>query len=289
MAKLNKVVDFDKKYEPNNRRAWMIKLFSEFFGTIFLTWMIGLLGVTFGGIKFETLLSGNGDDYLSNLTIGFWVALDILICLFVFSRWSCDLNPAVTAYRIISKGNTRKYGYSKIAVQFIAAFAAGGLILLTQYISSQVSGGEYDGIYSDKNTWSAFRANEAPGPTDSNSFARHIVAFLGELAGTIILLWAIFTKSIKSPAVHDIVIVMIVGFGVAALLELSTVGWNPARTLATNYIFDIVKGGTSGMQLYWAYLFGPIVAAYVLYYGTIGFHKYVAPAWEKAISWRKVD
>lgn len=285
-------MDKTKAYTPSGRASWTSKLSAEFLGTIFLTWMIGLLGVTFSGVKFESLISFGDESWISHLTIGWWVALDVLICLAVFSRWSCDLNPAVTTYRMISGQHSKKYGFSKIGIQILAALVAGALILGTQELAHYVSQNSQDDAYAPfksmkdvtgyTSNMSAFTIDdENLGLAHHSTTGRHLLAFMGEFFGTFILMWPIFTKSIKSAALKDLLIVVTVGFGVAALLELGTVGWNPARTLATNYIYDIAHGGTGAMKLYWAYALGPIAAAFALYYTQIGFTKYVAPAWEK--------
>ena len=285
-------MDKTKAYTPSGRASWTSKLSAEFLGTIFLSWMIGLLGVTFSGVKFESLISFGSDSWISRLTVGWWVALDVLICLAVFSRWSCDLNPAVTTYRMLSGQQSKKYGFIKIGVQIVAAFVAGALILGTQELAHYVSNNPKDDAYAPLESikaitgygsnMSAFTIDDRPGFLDGKSdVTKHLMAFMGEFFGAFILMWPIFTKSIKSAALKDLLIVVTVGFGVAALIELGTVGWNPARTLATNYIFDVAHGGTGAMQLYWAYALGPIAAAFALYYTQIGFTKYVAPAWEK--------
>lgn len=277
MNKTNKkIYDFavdtvkSKQYHPTGKFAWAVKLSSEFIGTIFLTWMIGILGVTFGGVKLEFLISYGMNTWASRLVIGFWVALDVAICLIVFARWSCDLNPAVTVYRWISGQHSRSYSISKLIVQFSAALVAGAAIMSTQAISHAVSGNAKDAIdaMTYKSAWSAFSINDRPGFLDGldgdTKIIKHVLAFVGEFIGGFILLWPIFTKYIKSPVLKDILVVMIVGFGVAALLELGTVGWNPARTLATNFIFDVTHHQSGSMEIYWAYFYGPICAAFAL-------------------------
>lgn len=289
-----------KAYTPSGVASWATKLGSEFLGTIFLSWVIGLLGVTFSGVKFESLISFGGDAWISRLAVGFWVAFGVLICLAAFSRWSCDLNPAVTTYRMLSKQHSLKYGFIKIAVQMVAALVAGVCLVSTQAISHAVSSNPLDAIdvkmsafkgaaHEYKSLWSTFTMNDRPKVMEHYSDAgKHLMSLLGDFTGALILMWPIFTKSIKSSALKDLLVVLIVGFGVAALLELGTAGWNPARTLATNYIFDIMHGETGSMELYWAYAVGPILAAFALYYSQIGFHKYVSPAWDKWINWGKV-
>lgn len=285
-------------YTPSTKMSWATKLGAEFIGTIFLTWMIALLGVTFDGTKFEFLISFGAKGWASRLVIGFWVAADVAICLAVFSRWSCDLNPAVTSYRWLSGQNSWKYATAKLATQFIAAFVAGGVIVATQATSHAVSGNAKDAIDAYGNgygsVWSAFTVSDRPPFIETlagNTLAlKHVLAFVGEFLGVLILLWPIFTKYIKSPALKDILVVMIVGFGVAALLEMGTVGWNPARTLATNFIFDVTHHTSAGMELYWAYLFGPIAAVFFLYgcqilmtSGKVDYY------WEKWLSFGKVS
>ncbi|MCR8613387.1 MAG: aquaporin [Mycoplasma sp.] len=279
-----------KDGKPKNKKNWIIALTSEYFGTIFLTWAIGLLGVTFGANSkaFEEIISGARGSG-SHLVVGFWVALDILFCISIFARWSCDLNPIVSSYRMLAKENHYSFGLSKILIQFLGGITAGGLIVFTQWISYKVNPVAGNEITSLHNTWAAFRANTGAGDaTQPGTFLRHLVAFIGEFTGCVILLLSVFNERSKSLFVKELGIVLVVGFGVAALLELGTVGWNPARSLGTNLVFDIVKGGTSGMQIYWAYLLGPLAAVPAVYYGKKLAEDKISSIWDKWQSFKKI-
>lgn len=283
-----------KKYLPSSRASWLTKLGSEFFGTILLVWMIGLLGVTFNGVKFESIISfGSSSEAVSRLVVGIWVGLDVLLCIAIFSRWSCDLNPAVTTYRMIAKQNDIKYGFSKIGMQIMAALIAGLAIWASQQASYNLSGLMADNANSASNSWSAFTNTnlliDSKIVARGGTAGRHFLALGGEFLGGLILLWPIFTKSIKSSGVKDLVLVFGVVIGVSALLEIGTVGWNPARSLGTNFIFDSVKGGTKAMQIYWAYALGPILAAFTLYYTQQIGPKWFTPAWEKWLQLGKIQ
>ena len=52
----------------------------------------------------------------------------MLLLFILFYRWSCDLNPIISLYKILYKGEELNFGIYKIISQFIAAFMAGIII-----------------------------------------------------------------------------------------------------------------------------------------------------------------
>ncbi|TCG12027.1 aquaporin [Mycoplasma marinum] len=279
----------EKKYIPNSKKVWGVKLSAEFLGTIFLTWMIGLLGISFGGTKFEVLLSGGHEP--SRLAIGFWLWLDIFLCLAIFARWSCDLNPLVSTYRMLIKEDSLKYGLIKIGVQMLGGLAAGMVIVATQQMAHAISGNPLDAIRNSNSSWASFtnQGKAIFGYIKKGTAGHHAIAFLGEAMGGLILVWSIFNKSIKNPVIKDMIIALAVGVGVAAMLDFETVVWNPARLLATQYIYDIFKGGHHAMSMVPTYAFGEFAGIFIFFGMQIFMEKYGIELWEKWMSFGKVN
>ncbi len=288
-----KAVNFDselksKKYTPSSKKTWSVKLASEFIGTIFLSWMIGLLGVTFGGTKFEELLSGGHG--VSRLAIGFWLWLDIFLCLAIFARWSCDLNPLVSTFRMLTKEDSVKYGLIKIFIQLLGGLIAGMVIIGTQQMAHAITDNSGDALNSANSSWASF-VNVAPkqgakmfGYITYGGLGHHAIAILGEAMGAFILVWAVFNKSIKNAAIKDMVIALAIGIGVAAMLDFGTVAWNPARLLATQYIFDIFKGGHHAMIMFPTYVAGEFLGIFIFFGVQKFMDKYGIELWEKWMS-----
>ena len=99
-----------------------IKYFSEFIGTFILSISLGLLFIVINGNKKIIL-------YFENEILVSLYAIFIMLFLFIlFYRWSCDLNPIITLYKIFYKDEKSNFGIYKIICQFMGAFIAGIII-----------------------------------------------------------------------------------------------------------------------------------------------------------------
>ncbi|MDJ1647806.1 aquaporin [Mycoplasma phocimorsus] len=236
--------------EPNSKLNWFKHLLSEFIGTIWLSFSLVILAVYVGSAEeahgqVGTIINhaARVEDYLQNIPFVAMYAgfISVGIALFVFLRWSCDLNPAVTLYRWINGTNTTLYAFAKTVIQFIAAIITAliiyGLGSLTSPIDATNS--TFDAIAATKKDFLVWNDNNA-----ASGFA---LIFFGELLITLILLWPIFTKRI-SDKYRDLFIMVIIVFSVAIGIQIGTAAINPARGLAQqlpDLIFGIKNGSTA--------------------------------------------
>ncbi|MFV9451337.1 aquaporin [Mycoplasma sp. 4463] len=215
--------------KPADLKTWIIHGLSEFIGTIFLS-------LALAGLSIYTSSGKVAEEYmLHKIIVGFYAGfIAVGVVLFIFLRWSCDLNPAVTIYRYINGRNNGYYALYKIAIQFLGAFAAAGFIYLFGYLS--VPEGHLPnapitaiGAYS-----SSFVAELEKG---SNVSANQILAsgtawiFFIELVMTAILLFPIFSPNINNKY-RDLMIMFVISLSVWMGILGATAAINPARGLA---------------------------------------------------------
>lgn len=228
--KLKKQDRFDVE-EPKDKLTWVKHGFSEFFGTM-------LLALSLAGLS--TIVAGTSKPaelfFLHPVLVGFYAGfIAVGAVLFIFLRWSCDLNPAVTITRMLKGTNTLRYGIFKIIIQMVAGILTGLIIygfgkLGNAYIdvdgvNVQVSNHAISSLKASKNSFSGeigIGENIAAGAT---------WIFFVELVMTGILLFPIFSGMI-SDKYRDFGIMFIISLSVWMGILGGTAAINPARGLA---------------------------------------------------------
>lgn len=223
-----------KVEQPKDMRTWLIHGASEFIGTLLIT--LGLAGLS--TVASGDLTSAGGHRVAENFfghdaLVGFYAGFLVVgFLLFVFLRWSCDLNPAVTLYRWLSGANTSKYAIFKIVIQFAAGILAGMMI----YGMGQAHNAHYMGdvvanhaIHLDG--VKGILTKDSTGATADVSRAwRAIIIFAAEFVMMMILLFTIFSKSINDKY-RDLMIMFIISLDVWMGILTGTAAINPARGL----------------------------------------------------------
>ncbi|MEA4206430.1 aquaporin [Mycoplasma sp. 1199] len=215
--------------KPADLKTWIIHGLSEFIGTIFLS-------LALAGLSIYTSSGKVAEEYmLHKIIVGFYAGfIAVGVVLFIFLRWSCDLNPAVTIYRYINGRNNGYYALYKIAIQFLGAFAAAGFIYLFGYLSvgkDHLPNAPITAIGAYK---ASFVAELEKG---SNPSANHVLAsgtawiFFVELVMTAILLFPIFSPNVNNKY-RDLMIMFIISLSVWMGILGATAAINPARGLA---------------------------------------------------------
>ncbi|TCG10272.1 aquaporin, partial [Mycoplasma marinum] len=272
------------KYEPTSVRQWIHHMLSEFFGTIWLS--LGLAGLA------AILPNGNVAEhyFLNPVFVGLYAGFIVVgTCLLFFLRWSCDLNPAVTTYRMITGANTYRYSFAKIAVQMVAATIAGLMLY-----------GMAKGNYLEKNTTSyeavvpfngfdMLGKSSFPGKLTINNGTAFMWVFFGEMLITSILLWPIFTKSIKDKY-RDLIICFIIAFDVMGAICFGTAAINPARGFTQQVptlFFSHVKLSEVVVSTI-ALMLGGFAAPFFLVAMQELTAKLINPLYTKGIKWKNV-
>lgn len=228
----------DSQY-PKNTVVWTKHLLSELIGTIWLSLSLAGLSIF---IKDKVL---EHHVFLHNVIVGFYAGfIAVGSALFIFVRWSCDLNPAVTIYRWINGQNTTTYAFAKIIMQFAGAIVAGLIIygIGKTTSSSQASNSAISALASAKKDF--ISAN------DDSLWAGGLWIFFGEMVMTAILLFPIFSPRISNKY-RDLMIMFVISLSVWMGILLGTAAINPARGLAQqvpDLFFGINNGSTSFKQ-----------------------------------------
>ncbi|NQZ66197.1 MAG: aquaporin [Mycoplasmatales bacterium] len=220
--------------EPKNLSIWLIHGASEFLGTILIT--LGLAGLS-------TVANSSGDvveHYLGHsVLVGFYAGFVVVgILLFIFLRYSCDLNPAVTLYRWLSGQNTSRYAIYKITIQMIACVLAGLMI----YGMGNIH--QANGVANHAITLHGVSKNMSSFKGIHNNISSGIIIFVAEIVMTMILLFSIFSKSINNKY-RDLMIMFIISMDVWMGVLTGTAAINPARGLGQQ-IPGLFFGHTAG-------------------------------------------
>ena len=276
--------------QPKDTATWIKHGISEFIGTIVLAIMLaGLSTVAAGTDKVAEAY------FLHPFLVGMYAGfLAIGFLLFVFLRWSCDLNPAVTITRMLKGTNTYKYGFFKIAIQFTAAIVAGLIIYgLGSLGEAYKANGEQIHNHAILASGAASKSllfKDFNVATSEASGALWI--FFGEMIMMAILLYSVFSRQIKDKY-RDFAIMFIIAMDVWMGILLGSAAINPARGLSqqvpglffgaeagnADHIGDIVKA-TIAMEA--GTLFAPFL--FVFLQGFV--ESYVNPMIHKAIAFK---
>lgn len=212
----------EMEQEPKNLITWIKHGLSEFFGTIFLSLTLAGLSTYFGGQQFEHKF------LVHPVLIGFYAGfIAVGLCLIIFLRWSCDLNPAVTLTRYLNGTNTGRYALMKFANQMLGCVIAALII----YGSGRLFNPEglanqpIDAYNSATKSFENFHDS-------SNAIALGGTwIFFIEIVMTSILLFPIFSPNIKDKY-RDMLICFVIALSVWMGLLSGTAALNPARGLA---------------------------------------------------------
>lgn len=221
--------------EPANKQTWIKHAISEFIGTIFISMGLAGLRIYVGNKPIEHLF------LLHNTIVGFFAGFIVVgLCLFIFLRWSCDLNPAVTLTRYLNGTNTGRYALMKFAMQVLGMFAAAGIIYAIG-LSTSTTGMPNSPILADVAAGKAFDNVKS-----DDVMAGSTWIFFTELVMTAILLFPIFSPNINDKY-RDLMIMFIISLSVWMGILGGSAAINPARGLAQQlpYLFNAASTGAT--------------------------------------------
>lgn len=209
--------------KPIDLRTWIIHGISEFIGTIFISMGLAGLSIYVGHHTVEHW------GLLSDGLVGFFAGFVVVgLCLFIFLRWSCDLNPIVTITRYLKGLHNGWYASYKIFIQVLGSFAAGGIILLIGHFTSSndLPNAPINALASAKKTFLTEVSTIEP-----SMGLGVVVIFFTEVFISAILLFSIFSPTIHSKY-RDFMILFIISMSVWLGIFGGSAAINPARGLA---------------------------------------------------------
>lgn len=213
----------EEALQPKDSITWIKHITSEIIGTIWISLALAGLSILINGKALETYF------LLHNVIVGFFAGFIVVgSCLFIFGRWSVDLNPSVTIYRMINGKNTVLYGFIKLLCQLIGAIIAG---LIIYVIGESTNHGNAANI-----SISTIVAAEKDFLGYNNSGNRALIdgslwIFFGEMIMTSVLLFSIFSPRIDAKY-RDLLILFIISLSVWMGILQGSAAINPARGLA---------------------------------------------------------
>ncbi|RIV16789.1 aquaporin [Mycoplasmopsis gallopavonis] len=231
--------------KPKDLRTWIVHGLSEYFGTILISLFLAGLSIYVSSHKGKPLVI---EEYLLHpIIVGFFAGfVAVGTVLFIFLRWSCDLNPSVTLYRYLSGKNNGYYASYKLFIQILGAITAGliihGVGLLTAptiEVAGQkvqvLSNAPIDALSS------AAKAFEPVKGTPSIAKGGTWIFFV-EMVMTSVLLLPIFSPNINNKY-RDLFIMTIISFSVWMGILGGTAAINPARGFAQQASTLFFHGG----------------------------------------------
>lgn len=239
--------------QPKNAKTWTAHMFSELIGTIWISLGLAGLSILINGKALESKF------LLSNVIVGFFAGFIIVgSCLFIFARWSCDLNPSVTIYRWINGTNTSLYAILKIIMQMIGGILAGLIIYGIGYATN--NGAEWRA----SNLAISAAASANKDFLEFNNAGKQAIIggslwiFFGEMVMTAILLFPIFSPRFEAKY-RDLMILFIISLSVWMGILQGSAAINPARGLAQqvpDLFFGIKEGSSASIQADLSHLHG---------------------------------
>ncbi|WP_406614245.1 aquaporin [Mycoplasma corogypsi] len=218
--------------KPKDIRTWLIHGVSEFIGTIFIALSLAGLSLYIGKESSKNFTPIIIEDYLLHpILVGFYAGFVVVaLCLFIFLRWSCDLNPAVSFMRYLNGTNNGYYTTYKILIQALGGVVAGAIIFAVGSVTAPELNGvkilpnaPIDAISAAKK---AFPLTTTPTIASGTAWI-----FFVELVMTSILLFPIFSPNINNKY-RDLFIMFVISMSVWMGLLGGSAAINPARGLS---------------------------------------------------------
>ncbi|ATO30879.1 hypothetical protein CO229_02010 [Mycoplasmopsis bovirhinis] len=212
---------------PKDTQTWIIHGISEIVGTALLSLLLAGLS-TFVKRHGEPIII---EEYLIHpVLVGFFAGfIAVGLVLFLFLRFSCDLNPAVSITRYLNGTNHGKYTLFKLGMQIIGAFLAGVIIYgvgKSQVGNSYIANAPINSMVAAKKSFSPFVQEGVNSALLSGS----LWIFFFEMVVTAILLVPIFSPRIDNKY-RDTFIMAIISFSVWMGILTGSAAINPARGL----------------------------------------------------------
>ncbi|WP_025755309.1 MIP/aquaporin family protein [Mycoplasmopsis cricetuli] len=291
---LNKLFSFFKilpsqrneALRPVNGKTWIINGFSEFLGTFILSFALAGLSIYINKSVVEHY-------FLSKVFLGLFSGFGVVgVCMFIFLRWSCDLNPIISITKYLKGMHNGWYVSYKIFIQILAGILAGIIVYL---IGIKTSGQTQDGytlanapvdaINSTETLFKILNLNQI-----GKLYVGGTVIFCGELIMSMILLFSIFSSTIKDKY-RDVVTLFIISMAFWVGILSGSAAINPVRGLAQqlptlfvgNYSSEFMVSVTVATL---AMILGNLLST-VIYVFMQGFNEYFFnPMLHKIIFWK---
>lgn len=220
--------------KPKDLRTWIVHGISEFIGTIFIS--LGLAGLSIYVSKAGQTPLVIEEYLIHPIIVGFFAGFIIVgLCLFIFLRWSCDLNPSVSFFRYLNGTNNGYYTIYKISIQVLGAICAGLIIYGVGSLTAPtitLKSGEIVKTIANAPIDALSAAKKAFEPVKNVSLTSGTLwVFFVELVMTAVLLFPIFSPNINSKY-RDLFIMFIISMSVWMGLLGGTAAINPARGFA---------------------------------------------------------
>ncbi|WP_027120900.1 aquaporin [Mycoplasmopsis lipofaciens] len=230
--------------EPQYKKAWVTHMLSELIGSIWISLGLAGLSIIIQNKPLEVYL-------LHNVIVGFFAGFIIVgSCLFIFGRWSVDLNPVVTLYRWLNGTNTTRYAFIKIFFQLIGGIIAGLIIYGIGHFTSDLNFANFYISPANSSNKDFIVSNNISNPykMDLNGTINQLMPgtfwiLFVELVISMILLFPIFSPRIDNKY-RDLFIMLIISFDVWMGILAGSAAINPIRGLAQQVptlFFDMNK------------------------------------------------
>ncbi|WP_036452045.1 aquaporin [Mycoplasma buteonis] len=257
--------------KPKDLRTWIIHGISEFIGTIFISLGLAGLSIYVAGSTDKPLVI---EEFLLHpIIVGFYAGFIVVgLCLFIFLRWSCDLNPSVSLYRYINGTNNGYYTTYKIIIQFLGAIVAACIIYLVGHATAPegvIANAPIDAISA---AHKAFETETTPSIASGTAWI-----FFVELVMTSILLFPIFSPNINGKY-RDLMIMFIISMSVWMGILGGSAAINPARGLAQQLPTLMFHTGDTDLTHYFA----------MKNYKNLGFGEISQAVEQTSVAWKSV-
>ena len=205
----------------------------------------------------------------------FYVAALIFVLVFIFIKWSANFNPVVTLSEIAAGNDTYKFGFKKIAAQFIGAFIAVYFMALVVVPAMSGEGMEeafamgysLDGTQPifihfnyDSFAFTPGGIYQTETLQEVNDWWYWFVQMFMEFLLTFLLIMSVFYGGDKYSKTQRIFIISGTVWAILIVgLRFNTIALNPARLVAPAFVSNQF-GVTAPMNFVWIYLIGELLA-----------------------------
>ncbi|WP_322910932.1 aquaporin [Mycoplasmopsis felis] len=237
--------------KPKDVKTWVIHGISEYVGTILLSLLLAGLSTI---IKVSDGHIFRIEEYLiHNIIVGFYAGfIAVGLVLFIFLRWSCDLNPTVSFFRYLNGSQTGWYVVYKIFIQLLGAITAGAIIYGVGKLTNESHVGYFSNLPFDAITAAKKAFPDFQGVSNSQSalLSGSTWIFFIELVMTAVLLFPIFSPNINGKY-RDLFIMFIISMSVWMGILGGSAAINPFRGLAQQLpllVFEDLSNGTEQIK-----------------------------------------